>query len=93
MARFSAEEINARINDLAIDDDVKIALMEDVSDSINESEELANLRNEVEQVNKNYIDLKEKYKSRFLKSVESDDDKSDDTDEYKESEVIDVKEI
>lgn len=93
MARISAEEINARINDLAIDDDVKISLMEDVSDSINESEELANLRNEVEQVNKNYLDLKEKYKSRFLNSVESDEDKSDDTDGYKESEVIDIKEI
>ena len=93
MARISAEEINARINDLAIDDDVKISLMEDVSDSINESEEIVNLRNEVDKINKDYLDLKEKYKSRFLKSVESDEDKSDDTDEYKESEVIDVKEI
>ena len=93
MARISAEEINAKINDLAIDDDVKISLMEDISDSINESEELDKLRNEVDKVNKDYLDLKEKYKSRFLKSVESDEDKTEDTDEYKESEIIDVKEI
>ena len=36
MAKFSAEELSARINDLELDDDVKISLMEDITEIIKE---------------------------------------------------------
>ena len=50
MAKYSAEELSSRINDLEIDDDVKISLMEDITDSVSpdESEELAGIKAELE---------------------------------------------
>ena len=94
MAKFSAEELSSRINDLELDDDVKISLMEDVTDSVSpdESEELTSLKAEVEKAHADYEELKEKYKSRFLKAM--DEDKSEEkVEDLEEKEVIDVKEI
>lgn len=94
MSKFSAEELSSRINDLEIDDDVKISLMEDITDSISkdESEELATLKSELDKVKEDYDSLKEKYKSRFFEAVSTDEEKKDD-EELKEEEVIDIKEI
>jgi len=101
MSKFSAEELSSRINDLEIDDDVKISLMEDITDSISkdESEELATLKSELDKVKEDYESLKEdyeslkeKYKSRFFEAVSTDEEKKDD-EELKEEEVIDIKEI
>lgn len=99
MAKYSAEELSSRINELEIDDDVKIALMEDITDSITpeESGELASLQAEIERVTGELVDLKEKYKARFMSAVASDEVKEETDDvesgEYQETEVIDVKEI
>lgn len=94
MSKFSAEELSSRINDLEIDDDVKISLMEDITDSISkdESEELSTLKSELDKVKEEYDSLKEKYKSRFFEAVSTDEEKKDD-EELKEEEVIDIKEI
>jgi len=94
MSKFSAEELSSRVNDLEIDDDVKISLMEDITDSISkdESEELATLKSELDKVKEEYDSLKEKYKSRFFEAVSTDEEKKDD-EELKEEEVIDIKEI
>lgn len=94
MSKFSAEELSSRINDLEIDDDVKISLMEDITDSISkdESEELAKVKSELDTVKEEYDSLKEKYKSRFFEAVSTDEEKKDD-EELKEEEVIDIKEI
>lgn len=94
MARYSAEELSGRINELELDDDVKISLMEDITDSITpeESEELTSLKAEVEKTKADYEELKEKYKSRFLKAVES-EEKEDVEEDLEEKEVIDIKEI
>lgn len=94
MAKFSAEELSSRINDLELDDDVKISLMEDVTDSVSpdESEELTSLKAELEKAYADYEELKEKYKSRFLKAM--DEEKTEEKEEdLEEKEVIDVKEI
>lgn len=94
MSKFSAEELSSRINDLEIDDDVKISLMEDITDSISkdESEELATLKSELDKAKEDYESLKEKYKTRFFEAVSTDEEKKDD-EELKEEEVIDIKEI
>lgn len=91
MAKYSAEELSSRINDLELDDDVKISLMEDITDSVSpdESEELASVRAELEKAKADYEELKEKYKARFLKAVESEEEEKD----LEEKEVIDVKEL
>lgn len=96
MAKYSAEELSSRINDLELDDDVKISLMEDITDSVSpdESEELASLKAELEKAHADYEELKEKYKARFLKAVESEEEEKEVEDEdLEEKEVIDVKEL
>lgn len=96
MAKFSAEELSERVNGLEIDDELKIALMEDITDSVSpsESEELANLKAELEDLKVKYEDVKAKYKERFLKAVESDDKEDEKEDEeLEEKEVIDITDI
>ena len=96
MAKYSAEELSSRLNELELDDEVKISLMEDITDSVSpdESEELASIKAELEKVKADYEELKEKYKARFLKAVESEEVKEEVEDEdLEEKEVIDIKEI
>lgn len=95
MAKYSAEELSSRVNELELDDEVKISLMEDITDSVSpdESEELASIKAELEKAKADYEELKEKYKARFLKAVESDEEEKEDTEDLEEKEVIDVKEL
>lgn len=94
MAKFSAEELSARINDLELDDDVKISLMEDITDSITpeESEEIKTLKSEMEDLKGKYEDVKAKYKERFYTAMDTDTKEKYD-DDLKEKEVIDIREI
>ena len=95
MAKYSAEELSSRVNDLELDDEVKISLMEDITDSVSpdESEELAGVKAELEKAKADYEELKEKYKARFLKAVESEEEKEEVEEDLEEKEVIDVKEL
>ena len=95
MAKYSAEELSSRVNELELDDDVKISLMEDITDSVtpDESEELAGLKAEIEKAHADYEELKEKYKARFLKAVDTEEEKEVKDEELEEKEVIDVKEL
>lgn len=96
MAKYSAEELSSRVNELELDDEVKISLMEDITDSVSrdESEELAGIKVELEKAKADYEELKEKYKARFLKAVEDEEVKDEVKDEdLEEKEVIDVKEL
>lgn len=87
--KLSKDELISKINGLEIDDNVKIELMEDVTDSFEVSE---TDNTELEEVKTKYEELKTKYKERFLKGDEK-EDKEDKEDEMEEKEVIDVKEI
>lgn len=92
--KLSKEGLSAKINDLDIDEEIKIGLMEDIADSIENSETSDN--GELEELKIKYESLREKYKERFLKSdveVEKEDEEKEDDEELKEEEVIDVKEI
>lgn len=94
MAKKSASELSEYINGLELDDEVKIALMEDVTDSISpeENEELNRLKDEVNEYKEKYEEVKAKYKERFYTAIES-DKKEDIQEELEEKEVIDIKEI
>ena len=87
--KLSKDELLAKINDKVMDEDVKIELIEDVTDSFEIDD--SNLNEEYDQrikeLEDKYKNLQEKYKERFLNKVEEKED-----DEEKE-EVIDVKEI
>lgn len=92
--KLSKEELKKKIDEKISDDDLKIELLEDVEDSIDVSED------ETEKVEKTAYDevvaerdeIKRKYKERFLKGEEVKEDTEED-EELKEEEVIDVKEI
>lgn len=92
--KLSKEELSAKINDLDIDEEIKVSLMEDIADSIENSDTSDN--GELEELKIKYESLREKYKERFLKSdveVEEKEEEKEDDEELKEEEVIDVKEI
>lgn len=94
--KLSKEELSAKINDLAIDDEIKISLMEDIADSI-DVEVAEESNGELEELKIKYDALKEKYKERFLKGdeVETEEKKEEEPEEeeLKEENVIDIKEI
>lgn len=95
MAKMTSDQFSTKYSERITDnDDLLIELMEDFSDSISsdESEELSNLRNELETVKNDFLELKEKYKQRFMKSLSTEDEK-DDILEEKEDKIIDIKEI
>lgn len=95
MAKYSAEELSGRVNELDLDEDVKISLMEDITDSISdkESEELTTLKEELDKTKEEYDALKEKYKSRFLQAVEVKEEEKKEDEDLEEKEIIDIKEI
>lgn len=66
--KLSKDELISKINGLEIDDNVKIELMEDVTDSMEVAPEVDNT--ELEEVKAKYEELKTKYKERFLKGDE-----------------------
>ena len=87
--KLSKDELLAKINEKVMDEDVKIELIEDVTDSfeIDDSNSNEEYEQRITELEDKYKNLQEKYKERFLNKV---DEKEDD--EEKE-EVIDVKEI
>ena len=93
--KLSKDELISKINGLEIDDNVKIELMEDVTDSMEVAPEVDNT--EIERLKAENEDLRTKYKERFLKAEEVaeevKEEEKEDGEELKEEEVIDVKEI
>lgn len=93
--KLSKEELKKKITEVVADEDTQIALLEDIEDSFVESEDGDKVKKSIyDELEIKYNDLKSKYKERFLKGddVEDEDAKEDD-EELKEEEVIDVKEI
>ena len=91
----SRDELLQGVDTLGLTDDEKIALMEDIADSIvDETENLAR----IEQLENEIADLKAKYKARFLNVEEKEEVTEEKTEEEKdeeerEEEIVDVKEI
>lgn len=90
--KLSKDELIAKINEKVMDEDVKIELMEDITDSFEVVSEEPKEDERVKELEEKYKTLQEKYKERFLKGSEEVEEKED-NDELKEEEVIDVKEI
>lgn len=91
----SKDELLQGVDGYNLTDDEKIALMEDIADSI--VDETANLAR-IEELENEIADLKAKYKARFLNVEEKEDVTEEKTEEEqdeeeREEEIIDVKEI
>lgn len=95
--KLSKQELKQRVSDSIKDnDDLVISLLEDIEDSMIENNESVmdeTKQKELEELKWKYEDLKMKYKERFLKGEESEDNDKDENPEMNEEEVIDVKEI
>lgn len=91
--KLSKEELKAKINEVITDDDLKIALLEDIEDSVDISDETEKVeKTAYDELEIKYNELKEKYKERFLSSDAKEEEKEE-TEELKEDDTIDVKEI
>lgn len=92
--KLSKEELKVKINDLGIDDEMKISLLEDIEDSMDVAEDNSEKvdKTAYDELEIKYKELVEKYKERFLKGEEAPEEEKDE-EELKEEEIIDVKEI
>lgn len=89
--KMSKEDLVKKVNDKVMDEDVKIELMEDITDSFDENTSIEDSQR-VTELEEKYKILQEKYKERFLKGEEKKDNKKED-EELEEKEIIDIKEI
>lgn len=95
--KLSKEELKKKIDEVVSDDDTKIALLEDIEDSMDVVEEDTTEKVEkaaYDDVVTKYEELKTKYKERFLKgSEEESETKEEEKEELEEKEIVDIKEI
>ena len=90
--KMSKVDLIKKINDKVMDEDVKIELMEDITDSFEEGSTSEEDTQRITELEEKYKTLQEKYKERFLQGEEKKEEEKDD-DELEEKEVIDIKEI
>lgn len=93
--KLSKDELIAKINEKVMDEDVKIELMEDITDSV-ETEGSTNEEDKqrIEELETKYKDLQEKYKERFLNSnTKEDKEDKEEMIDKEEEKTIDIKEI
>ena len=88
--KLSKDDLIKKINDKVMDEDVKIELMEDITDSFEEGSTSEEDTQRITELEEKYKTLQEKYKERFL---QGEDEEEKDDDELEEKEVIDIKEI
>ena len=70
--KLSKDELLAKINEKVMDEDVKIELIEDVTDSfeVDDSNSNEEYEQRITELEDKYKNLQEKYKERFLNKVE-----------------------
>lgn len=95
MTKLSKDEIITKINDkLGDNEDLKVELMEDITDSFNEDKtELNEMTSKYEDMKTKYEDLQSKYKERFLNPSEVIDVETKNPYSENEDKVIDIREI
>lgn len=90
--KMSKDDLIKKINDKVMDEDVKIELMEDITDSFEEGSTSEDTQR-IEELEEKYKTLQEKYKERFLQGTEIKKEEKNEDDGLEEKEVIDIKEI
>lgn len=89
----SKEELKQTIVDTVTDEEVQIALLEDIEDSFDVSQETDNTA--LEELQAKYDDLKNRYKERFLKGEETEEkeEEKEEVEEPKEEETVEKEDI
>ena len=91
--KLSKDDLIQKINDKVMDEDVKIELMEDITDSFEEDSTNEEDTQRIKELEEKYKTLQEKYKERFLQGTEIKKEEKNEDDGLEEKEVIDIKEI
>lgn len=86
--KLTLEEFKEKVNDYDIDEDIKVTLLEDLTDSFSDLESGDDIK-----YREKYIEMRERYKRRFLDSEEIEDTELTDRDNDDNSVIVDVKEI
>ena len=86
----SKEELKQTIVDSVADEEVQIALLEDIEDSFVD-EEVDNTA--IEELQAKYDDLKQRYKDRFLKGEEKEPEETEEKEELEEVEELEKEDI
>lgn len=89
--KLNVDEFKNKYKEKITDNDLLIELLEDVTDSYDDSE-LNSLKEELEKKDTEIAELKQKYIDRFYE-VSDDGKKEEEVEGLEEKEVIDVKEI
>lgn len=92
--KMSKEEFITYVDGLEIDEDKKIELMENISDSFEEFDD-TEYKKIIEEKDGKIEEIRKKYKERFMEKIDDKiDDKIEDIkDDDEEEKVIDIKEI
>ena len=95
MTKLSKDEIITKIEDkLGDNEELKIELMEDITDSFNEDKsELKEMETKFEDMKSKYEDLQAKYKERFMHPSKVEEIEVKDPYNENVKEVIDIREI
>lgn len=97
MAKLSKEELIAKVNEKIENVDLAIELIEDITDSF-ELADTSELDNKISELTEELLNLKEKYKNRFLGIPENPEENTESGEgenvpELETKDVIDIKEI
>lgn len=91
--KLSKDELKQKIVQTVTDEDVQIALLEDVEDSMDivDNTEVETLKAENEDLKTKYDDIKTKYKNRFLGTEKNEtEEKIDEPKEEEKVEEVDI---
>lgn len=86
--KLTLEEFKEKVNNYDIDEDIKVTLLEDLTDSFSDLESGDDIK-----YKEKYIEMRERYKRRFLDSEEIEDTELTDRDIDDNSVIVDIKEI
>lgn len=86
--KLTLEEFNEKVNNYDIDEDIKVTLLEDLTDSFSDLESGDDIK-----YKEKYIEMRERYKRRFLDSEEIEDTELTDREIDDNSVIVDIKEI
>lgn len=86
--KLTLEEFKEKVNNYDIDEDIKVTLLEDLTDSFSDLESGDDIK-----YKEKYIEMRERYKRRFLDSEEIEDTELTDREIDDNSVIVDIKEI
>ena len=92
--RLNKEELIKKISEFELSDDMKIELLEDVSDSIDDKSVVSELQKTIDDITKERDEIKQKYIDRFKNdSIKINENLNTLTTDVKEKDYIDVTSI